>query len=71
MIDEILTIETASAKMNVSTKYLRDCIRNGELKATIRSNKFFILYSDLIEFVRTGDNAQGATDKYKKKVTEG
>jgi excisionase family DNA binding protein len=57
-LDDFYTLEKASDKLEVTERYVRDQIANGELKAFKRGKRFYILHSDLIEFVKTGKDAK-------------
>ena len=53
MNEDFYTIEQAAEKMQVSERYLGDCIRNKTLKAHKQGKRFYILHSDLLQFITT------------------
>ncbi|MBL7817263.1 MAG: helix-turn-helix domain-containing protein [Saprospiraceae bacterium] len=62
--EDFYTLEIAAAKLEVTERYIRDQISNGSLKAYKRGKRFYILHSDLIDFIKNGKDA-------KDKTTEG
>ncbi|MBL7815931.1 MAG: helix-turn-helix domain-containing protein [Saprospiraceae bacterium] len=59
--DDFYTLEKAAEKLEVTERYVRDQIANGSLKAYKRGKRFYILHSDLIDFIRNGKDAKDKT----------
>lgn len=57
--DEIYTLDKLAVKLEVTERYIRDQIAAGELKAYKRGKRFYVLHSDLIEFIKAGKDAKG------------
>ena len=62
--DDFYTLEMTATKLEVTERYVRDQIANGSLRAYKRGKRFYILHSELIEFIKNGKDA-------KDKNTEG
>jgi len=56
--NEIYTLEKVAEKLDVSERYIRDQISNSELKAFKRGRRFYILHSDLVGFIQSGNDAK-------------
>ena len=56
--NEIYTLEKVAEKLDVSERYIRDQISNGDLKAFKRGRRFYILHTDLVNFVQSGNDAK-------------
>lgn len=54
-LKEIMTLREACEVLGVSERALGNEIRSGQLKAYKRLNKWFILKTDLIAYVTTGE----------------
>ena len=54
LVNDFYTLEKVAEKLEVTERYVRDQIANGELKAFKRGKRFYILHSDLIKFIETG-----------------
>lgn len=52
--EEILDAEKVSEMLNSSKKVIERELREGSLKGTKRLNKWFILKSDLIDYIKRG-----------------
>lgn len=52
--EDVYTIEEAAEKLKVTDRYIRDQISAGEIKAYKRGRRFYILHSDLIDYVKAG-----------------
>ena len=64
MVDnDFYTLEKAALKLEVTERYIRDQIANGELKAFKRGKRFYILHSDLVKFIESGKEAKGLKDE--------
>ena len=53
-MDKILTLTQAAAELEVSERYLTDQIKAGKLNGKKVGKRIYILYSDLIEFIKAG-----------------
>jgi excisionase family DNA binding protein len=53
-------IEQASQKLGVTVRYVRDAINDGELKGYKRGKRFYVLHTDLMEYVKSGKDAKEA-----------
>lgn len=51
---DILTIEEVAAKLQVSERYVRDNVNNKELKAYKRGKRVYVLFTDLVEWIKQG-----------------
>ena len=56
--EDFYTLEMTATKLEVTERYVRDQIANGSLKAYKRGKRFYVLHSDLIDFVRNGKDAK-------------
>lgn len=63
-MDKILTLENAAIELQVTERYLSDKISEGKLIGRKVGKRIYILYSDLIEFIKTV--GKGAPTKDKK-----
>lgn len=52
-MDKILTLEDAASELKVTERYLMDKISDKKLTAHKVGKRIYILYSDLIEFIKT------------------
>ena len=53
-VQDILTIEEVATKLQVSERYVRDNIGNKELKAYKRGKRVYVLFTDLVEWIKQG-----------------
>ena len=53
-VQDILTIEEVAAKLQVSERYVRDNVNNKELKAYKRGKRVYVLFTDLVEWIKQG-----------------
>ena len=53
--DKIYTLEQAAEALNANTQVLRKKIKEGEIKAYKRLRKWYILHSDLVEYIKGGE----------------
>lgn len=53
-LEEVYTVEDIAEKLKLSDRYVRDKISDKGLKAYKRGKRFYILHSDLIEFIKSG-----------------
>ena len=53
MSDKIYTVETAAEYLTIGTRKLTDTIRAGELTAYKKFNRWYILHSDIVEFIKS------------------
>jgi excisionase family DNA binding protein len=51
MIEKIYTVESTAELLNSNAQTIRKLIRDKELKATKKLNKWFILHSDILEYL--------------------
>ena len=56
--DDFYTLEMTATKLEVTERYVRDQIANGSLKAYKRGKRFYILHSELIEFIKNGKDTK-------------
>jgi len=73
---DFYTLVQAAQKLNFTINEkrntclaLEDAIINGELKAFYRNGQKFILHSDLLDYVKNGEDAKGR--KGKSNLTKG
>lgn len=52
-VDRILTLEQAAKELLVTERYLTDKIKDGKLIGRKVGKRIYVLYSDLIEFIKT------------------
>ena len=52
MQNEVYTTEQLSKKLGVSNRAIQDNIREGKLKAYKKFRTWFVLHSDLIDFIK-------------------
>ena len=73
MENEILTVKKAADILEANERFIRDAISNVELKAYRRGSRTYILKTDLVEFIKTGEDAKEAGKKNVKRKddTEG
>ena len=50
------TVEQAAELLNSNEQTIRKLIRNNELKATKRLNKWFVFHTDIVEYLKHSDN---------------
>lgn len=62
-MDKILTLEDAAAELKMTERYLSDQIKAGKLAAKKVGKRIYVLYSDLIEFIKSGKEATSEKDK--------
>lgn len=53
--DKIYTLEQAAEVLNANVQVLRKKIKGGEIKAYKRLRKWYILHSDLVEYIKGGE----------------
>ena len=51
-MDKILTLENAAIELQVTERYLSDKISEGKLIGRKVGKRIYVLYSDLIEFIK-------------------
>ena len=51
-MDKILTKQQAAELLQVSDRFIADSIRDGHLKAYKVGKRIYILYSELLEFIK-------------------
>lgn len=52
MKEEVYTVESAAVLLNSNIQTVRRLIKEGELKAVKKLNKYFILHSDILEYLK-------------------
>lgn len=52
--EQFYTVDTVAEKMQATPRWVGDKIRAGELMAYKQGRRFFVLHSDLIDFIRKG-----------------
>ena len=52
--ERILTVEDVSELLKVSERSIRDAINSKELIAHKRFGRWYLIYSDVLEFIKTG-----------------
>ena len=62
LINDFYTLEKVAEKLEVTERYVRDQIANGELKAFKRGKRFYVLHTDLIKFIENGKDANNAKE---------
>ena len=67
MDNEILTIKKAAELLEVNERSIRDAISQAELKAYRRGSRSYILKSDLIAYIESGEDAKEAGKKNAKR----
>lgn len=60
--NEILTVEQVVEKLKCSERYVRDAISDGEMRAYKRGHRYYILYEDLVAFIKGGKEMAKAKD---------
>lgn len=51
--DEIYTVETLAVKLSVSERTIRDTILSKKLKAFKKFTRWYILHTDLLDFLKS------------------
>ena len=54
MNEKIYTIESASDMLGCTVRYLRDKIKAKEVKAYKKGKRYYLLHSDIINFIKSG-----------------
>lgn len=65
-MDKILTLEDAAKELQVTERYLSDKISEGKLMGRKVGKRIYVLYSDLIEFIKAAGKEPAAPTKDKK-----
>jgi hypothetical protein len=65
-VDKILTLENAAIELQVTERYLSDKISEGKLIGRKVGKRIYVLYSDLIEFIKVVGKEPAAPTKDKK-----
>jgi excisionase family DNA binding protein len=56
MNEKFYTVEAAAELLNSNEQTIRKLINEGNLKASKKLRKWYILHSDILEFLKTSDN---------------
>lgn len=67
---DILTIERTAEILEVNPRFVRDSISKGNLKAHRVGSRTYILRSDLINFIKSGEDAKEAGKRNATKKGE-
>ena len=57
-MDDFYTLEQAAEKLGVNIRYASEQVQAGNLKATKIGKRIYVLHSDLIDFIKNGNDAK-------------
>lgn len=55
---DFYTLEHIEKVWNIGIRYLREKVKDGSLPAKVVGKKYMVLHSDLLEFVKTRNDAK-------------
>ncbi len=55
---DFYTLEHIDKVWDIKVRYLREQIKNGKLVAKVVGKKYFVLHSDLFDFIKTRNDAK-------------
>ena len=53
MAEDFYTVEQVAEKLNCHPRTVRDLIKNDEIKASKKLRKWYVLHSDLLEYIKS------------------
>lgn len=60
---DFYTLEHIEAVWGLDVRYLRKMIKDGSLQAKFVARRYFVLHSDLLDYISTGEDKKKHTSK--------